>query len=249
VDVGSIRRLGVQFGAALALGALLGACGGDDSGNQGGDPSIRIEAPSSAATFATTRTDVRLGGTISRASFARVRNAATGFETDAFVTYNDGLGTWFADVPGLVPGENPITATADAFGDGARTAEARITVIRPEQPVNLILNGPSLGASATYWTDANSVGESHRIALFEDGTGRATTGSVPAESGGAVAEFTWTRAEPDALRVEGCPTCSFQGISRISGSLEEEAFFGQVETVGGAGELAVHVFVLTPGTL
>jgi len=227
---------------------LLGACGGG-SGSQGEAPSIRIEAPSSAATYTTTGTDVRLGGTISGASFARVRNAATGLETDAFVTYNDGLGSWFADVPGLVPGENPITATADARGDGAWTAQARITVIRPEQPLNLIFNGVDRGASVTYWTDANSVGESHRIALFEDGTGRATTGSVLAETAGNVADFTWSRAGPDALRVDGCPTCSFQGISRISGSWDEGIFFGQVETVGGAGELAVHVFLLTPGNL
>ncbi len=243
-----VRRRAVPFGAVLALGALLGACGSGGSG-EGGGPSIRIEAPSSAATYETTGADVRLGGTIAGAGFARVRNAATGLQSDAVVTYNDGLGTWFADVPGLVPGENPITATADAFGDGSRTAEARIAVIRPEQPLNLIFNGVDLGASATHWTDTNSIGESHRIALFEDGTGRATTGSVLAEAAGAVADFTWSRIGPDALRVEGCPACSFQGISRISGSWDEGISFGQVETVGGAGELAAHVFVLTSGTL
>lgn len=47
-------------------------------------------------------TDVRLGGTIARASFVRVRNMATGFAADGHVNYREGKGTWFADVSVLV---------------------------------------------------------------------------------------------------------------------------------------------------
>ena len=178
-------------------------------------------------------------------------NAATGITVEGFVNYFQGQGTWFAEIRGLTLGENPITAVADEYGDGASTARTFITVIRPLQPADLIFNGPSQNLSSTFWTDASSIGEFHKIALFADGTGRSTTGSVLSETAGAVADFTWSKLGPDAIQISNCPTCSFQKIFGISGSLNEGIFFGQIETVGGAGEVgnASHVFQLTDGNL
>ena len=97
--------------------------------------------PISAPNYSTTWTDVRIGGTISNASFVLVRNALTGSTTEGFVFYNQGHGTWFADIQGLALGGNMITAIADSDGTAARTASATITVIRPLQPADLIVNG------------------------------------------------------------------------------------------------------------
>lgn len=237
------------IGAALIVSLVLGACGGGTSGSAEPMPSISILEPTSAPTYSTTATGVRLGGSIARASYARIRNGLTGSVTDGFVTYVAGQGSWFGDVQGLAPGENPITVTADADGSGARTAVARITVIRPSQPVDLIFNGPDRDSSSTFWTDENSVGKSHGIALFRDGTGRSTTGHVLTGNAGGVADFTWSMLGPDSIQILNCPTCSFQSISRVSGSLDERIFYGQVETVGGAGETALHVFTVTEGRL
>jgi hypothetical protein len=225
---------------------LLGACGG---GGGGGGPAVSISVPTSDPTYSTNWSSVRLGGAISHASFVHVTNAATGTTTEGFVNYFQGQGSWFADVYGLGLGENPITVVADADGTGATTARAFITVIRPSQPADLIFNGANQSLAATFWTDGSSFGQSHKIALFEDGTGRSTTGSALSEAAGAVTDFTWTKLGPDSIQISNCPTCSFQKISRISGSLNDAVFYGQIETVGGAGELALHAFSLTAGNL
>jgi len=213
----------VKFAMAFALGALLSACGAGGGGE--------------------------VGGAISHASFVHVTNAATGTTTEGFVNYFQGQGTWFADIYGLGLGDNPITVVADADGTGTTTASTHITVIRPSQPADLIFNGPNQSLASTFWTDGSSFGGSHKIALFADGTGRSTTGSVISETAGAVTDFTWTKLGPDSIQISSCPTCSFQKISLISGSLNDAVFYGQIETVGGAGELASHAFLLTAGNL
>lgn len=239
-----LRRC-TKVAVVLALGALLAGCGG--SGGEG--PSVSILVPTSDSTYSTAFSDVRFGGAIARASFVHVTNAATGTTVEGFVNFFQGQGSWFADVFGLVPGENVITVVADADGTGATTARVSITVIRPLQPADVIFNGLSRNLASTFWTDGSSFGQSHKIALFADGTGRSTTGSVLSETAGAVTDFTWTKLGPDAIQIVNCPTCSFQRISRISGSLNDATFYGQIETVGGAGELASHGFSLTPGNL
>lgn len=236
----------------IFLSILMLSCGGGgggDSGNAGPVPSISINVPTSDPSYSTTWTSIRLGGTISNASFVHVRNARTGFTTEGFVNYYQGQGSWFADVYGLEPGDNAITATADADGTGARTASAYITVTRPLQPADLVINGPDQASTNTFWTDGSSVNNSHKIAFFGDGTGRSTTGSVLSENAGTVTDFTWSKLGPDSILISNCLTCSFQNISRISGSLSEGIFYGQVETIDGAGELALHTFTLTSGNL
>ncbi len=192
---------------------------------------------------------MRLGGTISSASYVHVRNALTGVTVEGFVFYVDGQGTWFADFYGLGLGDNALTVTADSDGRGKRTSSAHITVARPLQPVNLIFNGADQNSASTFWTDGSSFGSSHKIALFQDGTGRSTTGSALGESAGAVAGFTWSMLGPDSIQIVNCSTCSFQMLSRISGSVDEGVSFGQIETIGGAFETALHGFSLANGKL
>jgi hypothetical protein len=235
-------------GIALVGSLALAGCGGGGSG-AASVPSIHIDVPTLAATYATTSTDVRLGGTVSGASFVHVRNALTGLTTEGYVIYSQGAGSWFADVAGLGFGDNPITVTADADGTGASTAQAHITVSRPLQPASLVTNGSSEHSSDTYWTDASSFGGAHAIALFADGTGRSTTGSTLADSAGAVANVTWSSPGADSIVIIGCPNCSFQTISRISGSFGDGTFYGQVVTTGGAGDSSLDVFVLSSGSL
>ena len=232
----------------FVLAVLLTACGGS-SGGDDREPLISIEQPTSAASYATSGTAVRLGGRIARASFVHVHNTTTGFTTEGFVFYSEGQGTWFADVAGLVPGENRITVTADQDGRGENIRTRQITVVRPLQPVEPIFNGPDRVSATTYWVDAHSIDESHAIALFADGTGRSTTGSALTETAGAATDFTWTLIAPDAILIADCTACSFQTITRISGDIDEAMFFGQIETVGGLGETAIHAFVLTDGNL
>lgn len=163
--------------------------------------------PTSAPSYSTTWNTVRLSGTISNAGYVHVRNAHTGFTTEGFVNYNQGQGSWFADVFELAPADNAIAATADADGTGARTASAHITVIRPLQPADLIINGSSHASANTFWTDGNSFNGSHKIALFGDGTGRSTTGSVLSENAGTVTDFTWSKLGPDSILISNCVTC------------------------------------------
>lgn len=235
-------RCGMVVGFAL----LLGGCGG---GNSVPPPSISIDVPTSAPAYFTTATSVRLGGTIADASFVHVLNSTTGSTTEGYVSYYQGYGSWFADVYGLLPGDNLITATADADGTGARTAVARITVTRPLQPADLVINGADQLSATTYWTDTSSFGGSHLIAIFGDGTGRSTTGSTVSGMAGTVSDFTWSKSGPDSIVISNCPGCSFQSISRISGSLGEKVFYGQVVTTGGGGSTSVDVFNLTSGKL
>ena len=232
----------------LAICSLQFGCGGG-GGDDTSSPSITILQPTAEPTYATTWTDVRLGGTLWGAAFVHATNTATGYTTEGFVFYNQGAGSWLADIPGLTFGENPITVTADEDGRGLNTANDHITVIRPLVPLNLIFNGANLSGGSSHWYDANSLNESHKLALYEDGTGRSTTGSLFTEEAGTAVDITWSMLGPDEIQINQCPNCSFQRVSRISGALDEALFFGQVETAGGAGELALHVFVLVNGGL
>jgi hypothetical protein len=231
----------------LAFVVTLTGCGGD--GDSGLTPSISITNPTAATNYSTVWTGEIIGGVISHASFVHVSNTLTGGTTLGFVFYNQGMGTWFADVSGLAFGDNLITVTADSDGTGTNTANAYITLIRPLQPLDEIFNGPNLFSANTYWTDAHSFNGSHKITLYEDGTGRSTTGSALSEDAGSVTDFTWTMLGPDSVLITNCPTCSFQMISRISGSITVDEFHGQIETIGGVGELAIHAFTLTAGNL
>lgn len=228
---------------------LIMLAGCSSSGDSARAPSISITSPTAATSFSTVWTGVTIGGTISNAGFVHVANSLTGASTEGFVFYNQGQGTWFADVVGLGFGENPITATADVDGTGARTAEAFITLIRPLQPLDEIFNGLDPFTGNTHWIDESSFNQTHKIALFEDGTGRSTTGSVLGENAGIVTDFTWTKLSPDSVLITNCPACSFQKISRISGSIGVGAFNGQIETVGGGAETALHAFALVIGNL
>lgn len=242
-------RWGSILAVALFLGLLLTACGGGGGGGGDDSPSITIDVPTSAPTYATAWADVRLGGSISGASFVHVHNALTGSNTEGYVNYNQGLGSWFADISGLGFGDNPITVTADADGTGTNTADAYITIVRPLQPADLILNGTNQVSAVTYWTDGSSYHGSHKIALFADGTGRSTTGSTLTEDAGGVVDITWSKTSPDSIVITGCLTCSFQAISRISGSFADAAYYGQVVTTGGLGDVSLDAFILTDGTL
>ena len=114
-----------------------------------------------------------------------VENTMTGFTTDGYVTYNQGDGSWLADIYGLAPGENLIIVTADSDGTGMSTAQDQIIVVRPLQPVSMIYNGPNNNEASSFWIDIHSIGESHKIAIFADGTGKSTTGSLLTENAGA----------------------------------------------------------------
>lgn len=237
-------KSGRYIGVLLGLAGLV-ACGGGGGSNL---PRIAITNPTSEAIYATDDAEVIVGGTLARAGYVHVRNTTTGFTTEGYVNYNDGLGSWFADSIALVPGANEIVVTADGDGTGSRTATDRLTVNRPLQPASLIINGTTPSSTVTFWVDTSSVG-GHQWVLFGDGTGRSTTGSVLTDPPGPVAGFNWAYDGVDAIRITGCPTCSFQRVSRIAGSLTDGGFMGQVETVGGAGETAVHHFQRTSGIL
>ena len=232
----------------LIISIIITACSGGNGGN--GGPAISIENPTSESTYATTSTNVRIGGRVSGAGFVHVLNTTTGFSTNAYVNYNsEGIGSWFADVIGLVPGDNLITATADKDGLGTNTVVDSIIISRPLQPYTLIINATDSFSATNYWTDMHSFNASHSIALFADGTGISTTGNVLSADAGATDTFTWSILGLEAIQIDNCSTCSFQQITRISGSLNEGVFLGQVETIGGDGEVALHAFFLNSGTL
>ena len=179
-----LRHVGLLLAPALGLAAC------DSARDLTGDrPVITIINPTSAATYSTNLTGVRLGGTVANASFVHVANTTTGFGTEGFVNYVEGRGNWFADATGLAPGDNVIVATADADGRGSRTASDRIVVRRPLQPASLILNGADAASATSYWVDAQSYNTSHQIALYSDGTGRSTTGSALTQNAGPA--VTW----------------------------------------------------------
>lgn len=231
----------------LVFSIIITACSGNGSSST---PTISIENPTSEPTYSTNSTSIRIGGRISRASFVHIQNTTTGFSTEGYVFYNnEGIGTWFSDVYGLIPGDNLITATADSDGSGTNTAVDSITISRPLQPYTLIINAADSTSATNYWTDMHSISASHSIALFADGTGISTTGNVLSEDAGATITFTWSVLGTEAIQIDNCPSCSFQQITRISGSLDEGVFLGQVETVNGDGETALHAFFLNSGTL
>jgi hypothetical protein len=113
-------------GLVVVVACATAGCGGGDDSPQ---PTIEIRVPTTAPTFTTTATAIRVGGDISRASFMRLHNELTGQTEQGFVVYNQGQGTWFCDI-GLAVGDNPLVATADADGTGARTTSTRILVTR-----------------------------------------------------------------------------------------------------------------------
>ena len=239
----------VQHLVVLTLFLFVSACGGDWGGG-GTTPSITILNPTSSSIYETTSTGVGIGGRISGSGTVDVINTTTGNSHSAYVTYNaDNIGSWFADVTGLVPGDNLITVTAYDYNDHNLTAVDSITIRRPLQPLSLIINAADSASATDYWTDMHSFNASHSLAIFADGTGISTTGNVLSEDAGAIVTFTWSIVGPDAIQVNNCPTCSFQQITRISGSLGEQQFLGQVETINGDGQIALHAFFLNPGTL
>jgi hypothetical protein len=233
---------------ALLTTALLAACHRDDNDSTP-SPTVTITHPTSGNRYETPWQDVRLGGTLSHASFVHALNTRTGYRTDGYVHYVDGYGSWFADIPGLQPGDNLIRITADADGTGSHTATTTITVARPAVPAAEIFNGSSAAVATTFWTDRSSFGESHRIALFADGTGRATTGNAYTEPAGAATSFTWVLLGVDAIQINNCPACSFQTISRISGATTEGLFLGETASTGSATDTSAHAFELSTGTL
>lgn len=239
------------FATILFTILFLQACGGGGGGGSSSSgPAITITNPTSEPTFSTTLSGVIIGGRISGAGFVNVTNTNTGQTARGFVNYNQGVGTWFVTGLGrLGLGANRIVATADADGTGSNTASDVITIFRPLVPLNEIFNGPNQLSATTFWTDLSSFGQSHQFAIFEDGTGRSTTGNALTENAGVVVDFTWTMLGPDSFIVNNCPTCSFQMISRIAGSVSIQEFTGQIETVGGAGEIATHAFELMLGNL
>jgi len=231
----------------IVLSSLaITGCGGGESAVH--TPTISINEPTTSSSYSTTQTSIRLGGVISIAGIVRVLNSSTGSTTDGYVIYdNQNHGSWFADVYGLGFGDNLITVTA--YADG-RTTSAKITITRPLRPAELIINGPNLSSAGTHWTCASSFGGSHEISLFEDGTGRSTSGSTTSEVAGTVADFTWSySSSPDSIIITNCSNCSFQKISRIQGSLSERFFYGQIDTVGGAGNSTLDYFELTDSIL
>ena len=233
----------------LVFSIIIVACGGS-SDDLLPATTISIEVPTAEASYSTTASSVIIGGRISGASFVHVLNTTTGSSTEGYVNYiSPGVGTWFADPLGLVPGSNLIMATADQYGDGSKTAVDSILISRPVLPYTVIINAANSASASNYWTDMHSFNASHSIAIFGDGTGTSTTGNVLSEDAGATVTFTWSTLGPDAIQINNCPTCSFQQITRISGSLAEEEFLGQVETVNGDGEVALHAFFLNPGVL
>lgn len=233
------RLRGFLSSAVLSLAMAVAAC---DRGDDTPTASVTIQNPTTADNVYTTHADVSLGGTVSATWTVRVENAQTGASFPAYVFYSNGYGTWFADVMGLGVGENRLIVTAG--GDGVRTATARLTVARPLRPADLFINGPDRQSTAAYWR-LGSMG--HAVALFADGTGRSTTGSIMTGAAGPVVDLTWSEVAPDAILVNDCPLCSFQSISRISGSVAEGVAFGQPVTVGGVDSL--RGFELTAGSL
>lgn len=237
---------------ALSCLTMLGGCGGgSDYFHWGVDvppPTIDIQEPTLAIYYWTTASAVNVSGSVSGASFVHVVNTTTGSRIEAYVRYSSGHGSWFAAVTGLAPGANVIVATADADGSGARTANATLTITRPLQPASLILNGNGAATATSYWLDMLSFNASHRIALFADGTGRSTTGNLLTDQAGGPVTISWSYDGAEAILINGCPSCSFQRISRISGSTDEWRFWGQVETVGGGTDNATHAFQLNTGT-
>lgn len=231
--IGTYCCRGLRIGTALMVSILLAACGEDPP------PSITIEVPTSGPNYYTTASAIRIGGSVSHAGPVRVWNVFTGVTIEAVCC-------WWADVS-LVPGDNAITATA--YGEGGKTASAHITIKRPSQPADSMINGDTQASTHTYWIDTSGFGGTHKIALYKDGRGRAATGSVISESAGPVLDFTWSKIGPDAILISDCPTCSYQKLTRISGSLGEGLCFAQIETVSGAEEIALHAFSLTSGQL
>lgn len=229
---------------ALGFSTFAG-CGGG-SGNASPAPTISIASPTSSSNYSTIGSGVTLGGALSNASAVHVHNSLTGATVEGVIDLFTGPTTWSAQVNALGPGDNPLTATADE-GPGTSAARAFITITRPLRPEALIINAPDQASATTFWTDQSSFG-AHKVALFGDGTGRSTTGSTITGNPGPVVSFTWSTPTPGSIVIGGCPTCSFQDISRIEGSFSSSAFLGQVDTVGG-GQITLDSFVLTSGTL
>lgn len=233
----------------LAIGflcVLLHACGEIDSENY---PTISIINPTTEESYFTTSSAVRIGGGATYTGSVLVRNVNTGSEVNAYVTYSQGASSWFADVRSLGFGENLIIATAEYHGTEPRFASAQITIYRPEQPALMILNGPDESSTNTFWVDAHSFNSSHKLVIFDDGTGVSTTGAALSEAAGELSFFSWELTKPDELTITDCPSCSFQKISRISGSKDEGLFYGQISSTGGEGEVVLHAFELYSGDI
>lgn len=236
-----VRKLAI-FSAFVFMAACVGGGGGKSK------PSVTIEDPTATGSWHTTSSAVLLRGAISGAYYVHVRNTRTGSMAEGDLQWYKGNGTWLASVSGLAAGDNLIVVTADADMTGGPTATASITVTRPDQPATLLINGQTRATASTYWNTGSPW--NYAFALYADGTGRSTTGSkMKGEVAGPPVDITWTLSAPDAITILNCPTCSFQVITRISGSAAEATAYGQVITVGGDGYKALDYFALTSGTL
>jgi hypothetical protein len=89
---------GFLLGILVAVSIVLGSCGGSsvdwNEAPARPSPTITIENPTSASTYDTNFSDVRLGGTISYADGVKVVNSTTGTGSwEGYVNYLDGWGT------------------------------------------------------------------------------------------------------------------------------------------------------------
>jgi len=115
----------VRWAAAAFATWLTGACGG------GGEaaPRIAILEPAATGVHVQDTAEVQLGGSVSGAGFVNVQRE-DGRIVTAMVVYADGQGSWSAEVYGLAPGPNRLTAVADRDGSGRAQARAVIVVTR-----------------------------------------------------------------------------------------------------------------------
>ncbi|VGO15845.1 hypothetical protein PDESU_04432 [Pontiella desulfatans] len=114
--------------ALLSAVLLCTGCNEDREGNDDDAPWVTIKNPTEEEVYQTDFTAVRLGGRCDNTTWeVFAYNALTDRTVPGYVLYNDGHGTWFADV-NLEPGENPITVTV-ASDEGKGTASDTITVI------------------------------------------------------------------------------------------------------------------------
>jgi len=221
----------------------LSACGGGDDVW----PTLEITMPTPDGTYSTVWVDLRVGGTVTGSSSVSVKNTLTDITTGANV--NPSSGTWVADIK-IEPGENLIIVTT-AGGDkySPKIAQKSLIVFRPSEPARSIINGVDAASTNTFWVDGNSFAATHMIALYEDGTAKVTTGNIHTEAAGPVVDTVWNLSGPDSIQIIGCPSCSYQSISRISGSLNEENFLGEPVTVGVNTPGVLHSFYLSVGKL
>ena len=116
----SIKSLLLLFVSCV----LLAACDDDD-----GSPNIRIDTPTTEASFSTTASGLMIGGTVSFAFEVYATNLRTGkrYRYESDLGHKSENIRWQVFIPDLQSGENEIVATALSAND---FRETRIAVIR-----------------------------------------------------------------------------------------------------------------------